>query len=341
MIQPQQPPSGALLTYLQALGTEMDVGFLRETMRVMLQVLMEMEVSAAIEASPYERNDSRRAYRNGYRERVWQSALGEIPLRIPKLRKGTYDPSFIDALEEAEQALLALVQSAYLQGVSTKSVEETLTRLGIAPVHKSQIADLCAQLDDMIYEFRERPLERVYPSLWIDVLKLNIQHSGRAAQYALALAVGISTDGTREILGFEVTRYAEGQAFWTDFLDHLRQRGLRDVETVLSEAYDGLKPALRDKMPGTEWQPRRDTAEALPYSFVSAVSPTIWVDSSMPRQNTIISGLSNMWLGTMPVYGHIDLLTGVDEMLLTRVAGALLMQIQAVWYFQQQTIFVS
>jgi putative transposase len=340
MIQPQQPASGALLTYLQALGTEMDVGFLRETMRVMLQVLMEMEVSAAIEASPYERNDSRRAYRNGYRERVWQSALGEIPLRIPKLRKGTYYPSFIDALEEAEQALLALVQSAYLQGVSTQSVEDTLTRLGIAPVHKSQIADLCAQLDDMIYEFRERPLERTYPSLWIDVLKLNIQNSGRAAQYALALAVGIGADGTREILGFEVTRYAEGRAFWTDFLDHLRQRGLQDVETVLSDAYEGLKPALRDKMPGTEWQPRRDTAEALPYSFVSAVSPTIWVDSSVPRQNTIISGMSNMWLDTMPVYGHIDLLTGADEMLLTRIAGALLMEMQAVWYFQQ-AILVS
>lgn len=335
MIQPQQPPSGALLTYLQALGTEMDVGFLRETMRVMLQVLMEMEVSAAIEASPYERNDSRRAYRNGYRERVWQSALGEIPLRIPKLRKGTYYPSFIDALEEAEQALLALVQSAYLQGVSSKSVEETLNRLGISPVDKSQIADLCAQLDDMIYEFRERPLDRAYPSLWIDVLKLNIQHSERAAQYALALAVGIGADGTREILGFEVTRYAEGRAFWGDFLHHLRQRGLRDVETVLSEAYDGLKPALRDKMPGTEWQPRHDMVEALPYSFVSAVSPTIWVDSSVPRQNTIVSGLSNMWLDTMPVYGHIDFQTDTNDVLVTRLAGVLLMEIQTAWHVQQ------
>jgi hypothetical protein len=233
------------------------------------------------------------------------------------------------------------VQSAYLQGVSSKSVEETLTRLGISPVDKSQIADLCAQLDDMIYEFRERPLNRTYPSLWIDVLKLNIQHSERAAQYALALAVGIGADGTWEILGFEVTRYAEGRAFWADFLGHLQQRGLQDVETVLSEAYDGLKPALRDKMPGTEWQPRRDSVETLPYSFVSAVSPTIWVDSSVPRQNTIVSGLSNMWLNMMPIYGHINFQMDTDELLVTRLAGVLLMEIQAAWHLQQKTILIS
>jgi putative transposase len=330
MTRPEQSTSGALLAYLQALGTEMDVGFLRETLRVILQVLMEMEVSAAIEASPYERNGSRRAYRNGYRERVWQSALGEIPLRIPKLRKGTYYPSFIDSLEEAERALLALVQDAYLQGVSSHTVEETLKRLGISPVHQSQIADLCAQLDDMVYEFRERKLDKSFPALWIDALKLNIQQAGYVARYELALAVGIEPDGTREILGFEVTRYAEGKAFWTEFFDHLVQRGLRDVDLVLSESYDGLKPALRETLPGAEWQPRQEEAEAASRAFVSAVSPVLWVDTSVPQSNTIVSSLPTSWTSIYPVLGHVDFISELDEAILTRLVGALLIEMQAV-----------
>ncbi|MEO8606685.1 MAG: transposase [Chloroflexota bacterium] len=338
-----EPPSGALLTYLHALGAEMDVGFLRETLRVMLQVLMEMEVRAAIDASPYERNDSRRAYRNGYREHVWQSALGEIPLRIPKLRKGTYYPSFIDSLEEAEQVLLALVQDAYLQGVSNPQVEETLKRLGVAPAHPSQISELSSQLDEMVYEFRERRLDHDYPSLWIDVLNLNIQRAGRAAQFALALAVGIQADGTREILGFEVTRYAEGRPFWKAFLDHLLERGLEGVEVILSDNFEGLKPALRDSLPGTEWQPRREYAETFAQTFVSAVSPQVWVDTSMPNSNSIVSALSNGWSELMPVYtayGQIDLLYEADEFLVTRLAGLLLMKVQAEWSRQAHMLAV-
>jgi len=341
MTRPEHPTSGALLTYLQALGTEMDVGFLRETLRVMLQVLMEMEVSAAIEASPYERKGSRRAYRNGYRERVWQSALGEIPLRIPKLRKGTYYPSFIDSLEDGEGALLALVQDAYLQGVSAHTVEETLKRLGISPVHPSQIADLCARLDDMVYEFRERRLDKSFPSLWLKVLKLNIQHAEHIARYELALAIGIGEDDGREILGFEVTRYAEGRTFWTDFLDHLVERGLRDVEVVLSEPYDGLKFALRETLPGVEWQSRSDNAELASQAFVSAVSPVLWVDTSVPRSNTIVSSLPTSWLNMMPVVGRVAVHDDVDEIILTRLAGALLLEMQAAWGMLTHPTLVS
>lgn len=341
MTKPEQS-SGALITYLQALGSDVDTGFLREALRVMLQVLMEMEVRAAIDASPYERNDSRRAYRNGYRDRVWQSALGEIPLRIPKLRKGTYYPSFIDSLEEAEQVLLALIQDAYLQGVSDGRVAETLKRLGVVPGHPSQIAELSAQLDDMVYEFRERRLDRDYPSLWIDVLHLNVQQTGRVAQFALALAVGIQENGRREILGFEITRYAEGRMFWKAFLDHLKERGLGGVEVVLSDSYDGLKAALRDSLPSTEWQPRRDTAETFEQAFVSAVSPQVWVDTSLPSGNSVVSSLSGMgaWSQMMPVYGHIDLFDDADAFLVTRLAGLLLMSVQAEWDRQMDFIRV-
>jgi transposase-like protein len=325
---------GLLLSYLKALGSETDTHFLRETLRVTLQLLMEMEVSSTIEASPYERNDERRAYRNGYRERVWRSTLGEIPLRIPKLRKGTYYPSFIDSLEEAEDALLALVQDAYLQGVSPHTVQETFNRLGLAPADRSQIADLCERLDDMVYEFRERPLTHAYPYLWIDVMNL----PGRARHYDVAVAVGVQENGNREILGFEVAPYAEGRDFWQEFLDHLVERGLQGVQVITSDSYEGLKPALRQVLPYTEWQPRREPA-ATSEAIVAAVSPVVWVDSSVPDGNTIISGLSNVWTNMPVLYGYTEVMDEVDEMALTRLAGGMLMVLQTAWH--EQVMMVS
>jgi putative transposase len=328
--------SGVLLAYLYALGTEIDVEFLRETLRATLQLLMEMEVSAAIAASPYERNGKRRAYRNGYREHTWQSPLGEIPLRIPKLRKGTYYPSFIDSLEDAEDALLALVQGAYLHGVSEGSVQETLKRLGIIPSDAYQIRQLRDHLDDMVYEFRERPLENIYSYLWIDVLNLNVP--GRSRQPDAVVAVGIREDGAREVLGFEVVPYAEGKSFWGDFLNRLAERGLGDVDALISDPYDGLKPALREILPGAEWQPRREPAAMLPEAFISAVSPVVWVDASLPDNNTIISGLSIGLGDTIPVWGGVELPDEADNMLMTRLVGMLLMQMQATWAVSQPAV---
>lgn len=325
---------GLLLTYLKTLGAETDTHFLRETLRVTLQLLMEMEVSSAIEASPYERNDERRAYRNGYRKRVWRSTLGEIPLRIPKLRKGTYYPSFIDSLEEAEDTLLALVQDAYLQGVSPQTVQETLSRLGVSPVDQSQIAELCDQLDDMVYEFRERRLTHSYPYLWIDVLNL----PGRARHYDVAVAVGVQENGNREVLGFEVAPYAEGREFWEEFLDHLVERGLQGVRVITSDSYDGLKPALRQVLPYTEWQPRREPA-VTSEAFVAAVSPVVWVDSSVPDRNTIISGLPSAWSNLPIMYGYAETVDEADEAALTRLVGGMLMLLQTTWH--EQLVMVS
>jgi putative transposase len=328
----------ALLAYLHALGTEMDVGFLRETLRTTLQLLMEMEVSAVIEASPYERNGRRRAYRNGYREHVWRSALGEIQLRIPKLRKGTYYPSFIDSLEEAEGALLALVQNAYLQGVSRRGVEETLHRLGIPASDPNQILRLTQQLDEMVYEFRERPLQNIYPSLWVDVLPLELP--GRARRFDAVVAVGIQTNGEREILGFEVVPYAEGKAFWADFFNRLTERGLDDVEVLISDTYDGLKPALRETLPGTEWQARHEYTEILPQAFVSAVSPVLWVDTSLP-DGRIVSSLSSVWDATIPVWGQVEAFDDPDGAFMIRLLGILLMGMQASWEMSREAIFIG
>jgi transposase-like protein len=260
-----------LLSRLQALGV--DVEYLREALRLMLELLMELEVSAAIEASPYERSNGRKAYRNGYRQRKWQTDLGEISLRIPKLRKGTYYPSFIDSLPDAEPLLLALVQDAYVQGVSLRSVEALLRRLGLTHVHQSQIADVAARLDDLIYRFRQRPLNSQYLYLWLDVLKLELRTEPAVS---VVLAVGVRQNGQRDLLGFEVTSDAISRDLWTTFLRGLVRRGLKGVEVVVSENHDGLKQAIRDVFGDIAWQvrrqPARESAETREAVLVPAIS---------------------------------------------------------------------
>jgi len=227
-----------LLTYLQALDVDSD--YLRAALRLMLELLMELEVSAAIDASPYERNDGRKSYRNGYRERKWQTDLGEISLRIPKLRKGTYYPSFIETQPDTESLMLALVQDAYVQGVSVRNIENLLRRLGLLAVHESQIADIAERLDDMVYRFRQRPLKSAYPYLLLDMLKLDMRG---AEPVSVAIAVGIRESGQKEILGFEVV---ERDEFWTGFLRGLKRRGLERVEIVIGDNSAALKHAVRD-----------------------------------------------------------------------------------------------
>ncbi len=229
--------SDTLLAYLQALDVDSD--YLRAALSLMLELLMELEVSAAIEASPYERNTGRKSYRNGYRERKWQTDLGEISLRIPKLRKGTYYPSFIESLPDTEPLLLALVQDAYVQGVSARNIEDLLRRLGLPATHKSQIADIAERLDDMVYRFRHRPLKSAYSYLLLDRLRLDVRG---AEPMSVAIAVGIRENGQKEILGFEVV---EREEFWTGFLRGLKRRGLEHVEVIIGDNDPALRPAAR------------------------------------------------------------------------------------------------
>jgi transposase-like protein len=227
-----------LLTYLQTLDVDSD--YLRASLRLLLEMMMELEVSAVIDASPYERNDIRKSYRNGYRERKWQTDLGEISLRIPKLRKGTYYPSFIESLPDSESLLLALVQDAYVQGVSIRNIEDLLRRLGLPAAHKSQIAEIAERLDDMVYRFRQRPLKSAYPYLLLDTLRLDVQC---AEPISVAIAIGIRENGQKEILGFEMM---EHDGFWTGFLRGLKRRGLEYPEVVIGDNDTLLKRAVRD-----------------------------------------------------------------------------------------------
>jgi transposase-like protein len=248
-----------LLGYLRA--HSLDTGFLRDALHLAAEWAIEQEVSAAIEAAPYERRQGRRAYRNGYRARSWQTTLGEIELRIPKLRKGAYYPRLMDELPRLEAALLALVQDAYLQGVKVEDAEKLLRGLGL-PVRQGQAADLCAQLDDLAEAFRARPVSGYYPALQLDVLRLD------SLRRSVIAAVGEGDDGFRELLSLEIAPCHLERGFWAGFFRRLEARGLRRFDTLIGDEHDGLKLALRESFARVDWkrrsyQPAPDDTPAL------------------------------------------------------------------------------
>lgn len=246
-------PSVALMTYLRNLGTELDGDFLRESIELLSQLLMELEVEQLTGAKKYERTPQRRERRNGYRERTWETRVGEIPLRIPKLRSGSYFPSLLQPRRRAERALLAVVQSAYVQGVSTRKVDELLQSLGLTGIDKSRVSRMCKELDAVVEPFRQRALEGLYPYVWLDALYLKVRQNHRIVNMALVIAIGVRETGEREVLGFELGA-SEEQAFWLDFLRQLVRRGLKGVRLVISDAHQGLKGAIEQVLTGASWQ---------------------------------------------------------------------------------------
>jgi putative transposase len=239
-------PSVALLEYLRKVGAGLEPDFLREAVRVMSELLMEVEVGQQAGAGRYERSDDRTTYRNGYRKRTWETRVGEVPLRIPKLRQGTYFPSLLEPRRRAEQALLAVIQQAYVQGVSVRKVDELLKALGLAGVDKSTVSRVCQQLDEVVQQFRQRPLAVAYPYVWLDALYLKVRQNHR-------IAIGVRETGERDVLGFAVGA-SEEQAFWLEFLRSLVARGLRGVQLVTSDAHEGLKAAIAAVFSGACWQ---------------------------------------------------------------------------------------
>lgn len=243
----------ALIEYLRKLGVEADTDFLRESVRVMSELLMEAEVTERIGASKYERTPERLTQRNGYRERTWETRVGEIPLQIPKLREGSYFPSLLEPRRRAEQALLAVVQSAYVEGVSTRKVDELLQALGLTGIDKSRVSRICKALDEVVGVFRNRPLDGDYPYVWLDAVYIKVRQNHRIVSMALVVAIGVRESGEREVLGFAVGG-SEELAFWQEFLRHLVRRGLRGVQLVISDAHEGLKAALGEVLSGVTWQ---------------------------------------------------------------------------------------
>ena len=246
-------PTIALMTYLHKLGLDVDGDFLHQAVQVLSQQLIEVEANAQIGAEKYERTATRTTRRNGYRDRQWDTRVGEIALRIPKLRQGSYFPSLLEPRRRAEKALVAVVQSAYVEGVSTRKVDELVQALGLTGMDKSTVSRLCQELDSVVEPFRQRPLTGAYPYVWLDALYLKIRQNHRIVSQAVVIAIGVRDTGEREILGFAVGA-SEEQAFWSEFLRSLVHRGLTGVQLVISDAHEGLKAAITQVFSGATWQ---------------------------------------------------------------------------------------
>jgi transposase-like protein len=242
----------ALLELLRK-GEEPEGDVLADGMRWLLQELMEAEVSAQIGADLYERSNERTAHRNGYRTRPWDTRLGTLELAIPKLRTGSYFPSWLEPRRRAEQALVAVITEAYVQGVSTRKVEALVQSLGIAGISKSEVSRLCAGLDEQARIFRTRRLDAEYPYLWLDARYEKVREDGRVLSMAVVVAYGVRADGVREVLGIDVGP-SEDVALWRAFLQDLVARGVRGVKLVTSDAHPGLKQAIAEVFVGSAWQ---------------------------------------------------------------------------------------
>ncbi len=225
---------------------------LREMIGYVAQRLMDLDVAGLVGAEHGERAESRENWRNGYRDRDWHTRSGTIPLRIPKLRRGSYFPGFLEPRRSSEKALAAVVQEAYVQGISTSSVDELVRALGMTGISKSQVSRLCEEIDERVNAFLERPLEGDWPYLWIDATYVKVRQGGRIVSVATIIAVAVNSEGRREVLGM-ATGPSEAEPFWTQFLRSLTRRGLRGVKLVISDAHEGLKAAAA-KVLKASWQ---------------------------------------------------------------------------------------
>jgi putative transposase len=268
----------ALAEVLRKAGVE-DADFLREGMRVLAQELMNIELEQHLGAARHERTPERNGYRNGTRERPWDTRVGTIELQVPRVRDGSFFPSLLEPRRRAERALVGVVQEAYVQGVSTRRVDDLVQALGMQGISKSQVSRLCAELDTEVERFRTRKLVGPYPYVWLDGTFVKVRENGRVVSQAIVIAIGVTATGEREVLGLDVGPTESG-AFWLAFLRSLVARGLSSVKLVISDAHAGLKAAIASVLQGAAWQRCRvhfvrDALAIVPKSAQEMVGATI------------------------------------------------------------------
>jgi len=270
-------------------GLEGHQDVLRAMLAMTLREVMAAEVTALCGAEPGERSPDRSAQRNGYRDRALETRLGTMALEIPKLRKGTYFPSFLEPRRRWEQAFVNVVATAYVEGVSTRKVEELVEAMGAKGMSKSEVSRMAASLDEQVTAFRERRLDHVeFPYVWLDALYVKVREGGRIVSKAVLVAIGVSDGGEREILGVGVAN-GEAEPSWRAFLEGLVRRGLKGVRLVMSDAHMGLRNAVQRVLNATTWQRCyvhfiRDVLTHLPRSkqgFVAAALRNVFAQTTL------------------------------------------------------------
>lgn len=242
-----------LIDYLRKIGMQEDLDFCREAAQYFGQKIIDLEAEEVIGAKKHERTDSRTNQRNGTRDRKLETRVGELDLKIPKLRKGSFFPSILERRSRVEEALLTVVQEAYVQGISTRKMQKLFKAFGLPGIDKSKVSRICKELNEMVKQFRERQLQACYPYIWLDAVVLKVRENHRVVSLSLAIAIGVDKQGERHILGFELGA-GESEAFWTEFLRSLRERGLNQAMLVISDAHKGLVSSLSRVFSGAAWQ---------------------------------------------------------------------------------------
>jgi transposase-like protein len=272
----------ALLETLRRATADGDVDVLREGVRILAQAIMEAEVSELTGVPHGERDPDRRlTHRNGYRERAWDTRVGTIELDIPRVRDGSYFPSLLEPRRRAERALLAVVQEAYVGGVSTRRVDDLVRALGIEGISRSQVSRMCSALDAEVEAFRRRPLTgEAYPYLWLDATYVKVREAGRVVAMACLVATGVARTGERRVLGLELAPGNDEGSAWPAFVRALVERGLHGVRLVISDDHQGLVKAAREQLLGSGWQRcrvhfTRNAQDLVPRSARSMVASAI------------------------------------------------------------------
>lgn len=277
-------PTDALHHYLEVRGLTFDAHYLREALRTLAQALMETEVRRMLDAGLYERNESRRAYRNGYRTSLWRTRVGDIALHIPKLRKGSYYPLFLNPAAEAR--LLQLAQDAFVTGVEWADVDAALSTLSLPVLPPSDIADITERLADVVYNAQHALIRNEYPALFLDVL--DVEDNGLWRQ--LMIVLGVQPSGAVDLLAHDLVSIADDRA-WSRLLRRLRERGLNDVELAISTDYIGVRSAVSDVLVSAVWQHHRNfllrgTSDDALVSAVSSLAVRVETNQrSLPRMH--------------------------------------------------------
>lgn len=274
--------SMSLLETLRKVSADGELDVLREGVRLLAQAIMEAEVTELTGLPKGERDPEHRlTHRNGYRERRWDTRVGTIPLDVPRVRDGGYLPSLLEPRRRAERAPLAVVQEAYVSGVSTRRVDDLVRALGIEGISRSEVSRICAPLDAEVAAFRSRSLAgTACPYLWLDATYLRVREGGHVVSMAALVAVGVAANGERRVLGLELSPGNDEGSAWPRFIRSLVERGLHGVRLVISDDHAGLVKAIREQLLGSSWQRcrvhfTRNAQELVPRSARSMVASAI------------------------------------------------------------------